>query len=206
MQSLPKKSSCSCIKLKRKRINKQVTLLQSGIHLNERKLKPSLNSQLVHPRSSLFGPRSHTTTTFFLKVKSIYTSLTSRRDCLHLGFQRCIGSCTYKLSLSKYRVCDCFAKRHRPRLWQRFCKLLSRICSYEKSWSRTRQIYRSLMSNGLPRIKIHHVFIQLTRKTKWDHRKPILYVCLIGFLWYHGVERNISKCMGWNQLWRYEIN
>ena len=29
-----------------------------------------------------------------------------------------------------------------------------------------------------------------------DHRKPILYVCLIGFLWYHGVERNISKCMG----------
>ena len=35
------------------------------------------------------------------------------------------------------------------------------------------------------------------------HRKPILYVYLIGFLWYHGVERNISKCMGWNQLWRY---
>ena len=35
------------------------------------------------------------------------------------------------------------------------------------------------------------------------HRKPILYVCLIGFLWYHGVERNISKCMGWNQLWPY---
>ena len=28
------------------------------------------------------------------------------------------------------------------------------------------------------------------------HRKPILYVCLIGFLWYHGVERNINKCMG----------
>ena len=28
------------------------------------------------------------------------------------------------------------------------------------------------------------------------HRKPILYVCLISFLWYHGVERNISKCMG----------
>ena len=28
------------------------------------------------------------------------------------------------------------------------------------------------------------------------HRKPILYVCLIGFLWYRGVERNISKCMG----------
>ena len=21
--------------------------------------------------------------------------------------------------------------------------------------------------------------------------------------WYHGVERNISKCIGWNQLWRY---
>ena len=39
--------------------------------------------------------------------------------------------------------------------------------------------------------------------TLFDHRKPILYVCLIGFLWYHGVERNISKCMGWNQLWRY---
>ena len=37
----------------------------------------------------------------------------------------------------------------------------------------------------------------------FHHRKPILYVCLIGFLWYHGVERNISKCMGWNQLWRY---
>ena len=37
----------------------------------------------------------------------------------------------------------------------------------------------------------------------WKHRKPILYVCLIGFVWYHGVERNISKCMGWNQLWRY---
>ena len=36
-----------------------------------------------------------------------------------------------------------------------------------------------------------------------NHRKPILYVCLISFLWYHGVERNISKCMGWNQLWRY---
>ena len=35
------------------------------------------------------------------------------------------------------------------------------------------------------------------------HRKPILYVCLIIFLWYHGVERKISKCMGWNQLWRY---
>ena len=30
-----------------------------------------------------------------------------------------------------------------------------------------------------------------------------VYVCLISFLWYHGVERNISKCMGWNQLWRY---
>ena len=23
-----------------------------------------------------------------------------------------------------------------------------------------------------------------------------VYVCLISFLWYHGVERNISKCMG----------
>ena len=46
------------------------------------------------------------------------------------------------------------------------------------------------------------------RKLKWQllefhHRKPILYVCLISFLWYHGVERNISKCMGWNQLWWY---
>ena len=30
----------------------------------------------------------------------------------------------------------------------------------------------------------------------FEHRKPILYVCLISFLWYHGVERNISKCMG----------
>ena len=29
-----------------------------------------------------------------------------------------------------------------------------------------------------------------------NHRKPILYMCLISFLWYHGVERNISKCMG----------
>ena len=29
-----------------------------------------------------------------------------------------------------------------------------------------------------------------------NHRKPILYVCLISFLWYHGVEQNISKCMG----------
>ena len=41
------------------------------------------------------------------------------------------------------------------------------------------------------------------RRIQQYHRKPILYVCLISFLWYHGVERNISKCMGWNQLWRY---
>ena len=50
-----------------------LTFFQSGIHLNERKLKPSL--ELVHLRSSLFGPRSHTTTTFYIKVKSILVHL-----------------------------------------------------------------------------------------------------------------------------------
>ena len=38
--------------------------------------------------------------------------------------------------------------------------------------------------------------ILIISESKIDHRKPILYVCLISFLWYHGVERNISKCMG----------
>ena len=48
-----------------------------------------------------------------------------------------------------------------------------------------------------------HSLRSLRAVRSFCHRKPILYVCLIGFLWYHGVERNISKCMGWNQLWRY---
>ena len=49
----------------------------------------------------------------------------------------------------------------------------------------------------------NHRFSKMRATWCLNHRKPILYVCLIGFLWYHGVERNISKCMGWNQLWRY---
>ena len=40
---------------------------------------------------------------------------------------------------------------------------------------------------------IYRNVIGFTYEDWYQHRKPILFVCLIGFLWYHGVERNISK-------------